>query len=402
MRLASFIALALASFVGACATAPDASGPPSMERAPADLAQQIAATVDPIIEADLAESGAPGAAFVYVSGGRIVYSRGFGVSDLDTSEPVDPAQTVWPVASITKTVTALAVLQLAERGMVDLDADINLYLHRSPVASQGYGPLTLRQLLTHTGGLDELPGRQFDGQSRPDMAAFLRDHMVRYRAPGVRTAYGTYGIMLAGVVVEDVSGQTYADYVQEHIFAPAAMASARIVEQHGDERGVATPYDLEDSVAQRRDYEWYVSVATSSMAATAEDMGRLLLLHLANGRLANRQILSPASMQLMHTQQASVHPAVPGWSLGMQMDAVNGRTIAEHGGDIGGFSSLFVLLPEEDAGFFIVSHGEGTDLRFRVKEALLNRLFPAEARACARRTGFRRIGVARICRALSH
>jgi CubicO group peptidase (beta-lactamase class C family) len=357
-----------------------AAGSARADAVPCNQAAAIAATVDPIIEAELATTGAPGAAFVFVRGGRIVYARGYGVSDLATGDRADPARTIWPIASITKTVTALAVLQLVDQGRVRLDEDINHYLRRLQVPAQGYRPLTLRHLLSHTGGLDELPGRQFDGAGRRDMAEFIRSRIVRYRAPGRLTAYSTYGIMLAAIVLEDVTGESYADYVRDHILGPAGMASARIMAVRGDDRGVAAPYRLVDGRAEALPFEYYVSTPASSMVATAEDMGRLLLIHLAAGRGGAHRLLSPRLMRAMHSQQATVHPALPGWSLGMQMDRANGRTIVEHGGDIGGFAALFVLLPEENAGFFIVSHGEGSDLRFRVRQALIDRLFPARRR----------------------
>ena len=189
--------------------------------------EQIAQTVDPIIEKSLAESGAPGAAFILVQDGRVVYVKGCGFADLARQEKVDPARTVWPIASITKTVTALAVLQLVDEGKVDLDTDVNRYLKRLKVPSQNYGPLTLRNLLSHTGGIDELPGRQTDGKSAPDMAVFLGTHIKRYRPPGQETAYSTYGIMLAALVLEDVTGEPYDRYVREQVFVPAGMTSAR-------------------------------------------------------------------------------------------------------------------------------------------------------------------------------
>jgi CubicO group peptidase (beta-lactamase class C family) len=344
----------------------------------ADLAATVATAVDPIIEHELAATDAPGAAFVFVHGSRIVYQRGYGVADVASGASVDPARTVWPIASITKVVTAMAVLQLVDDGRVDLDADVNHYLERLQVSAQGYAPLTLRQLLSHTGGLDELPGRQFDGGTPQDLATFLRDRLLRYRAPGVLTAYSTYGILLTALVLEDVSGERYDQYLRKHVFEPAGMRSARVMIRRGDERGVATPYQLEDGKAEPLPFEWYVSTPTSSIVATVEDMGRLLLLHLAAGRAGDARVLSERMTRAMHEEQATVHPGVPGWSLGMQMDRVNGRVIAEHGGDIGGFSALFVLVPEEDAGFFVVNHGEGSNLRFEVKDALIDALYPAK------------------------
>ena len=343
----------------------------------ADLAATVAATVDPLIDSELKATGTPGAAFVFVHGGRIVHARGYGVSDAASGAKVDPARTVWPIASISKAVTAMAVLQLVADGRADLDTDVNRYLKRLQVPAAGFPPLTLRHLLSHTGGLDELPGRQFDGREPQDLASFLRDRLLRYRAPGVLTAYSTYGILLAALVLEDVASQRYDTYLREQVFSPAGMTSAHVMTRLGDERGVATPYRIDDGRAEPMPFEWYVSTPASSIVATAEDMGRFLVVHLAGGRAGERQILPTGLMRAMHEQQATVHPGVPGWSLGLQMDRVNGRDIAEHGGDIGGFSALFVLIPAEDAGFFIVNHGEGSDLRFKVKDALLDRLYPA-------------------------
>jgi CubicO group peptidase (beta-lactamase class C family) len=328
---------------------------------------ELASIVDPIIQREMAETGMPGAAFVFVEDGRIAFQRGYGVPDIRSGARVDPARTVWPIASVTKVITAMAVLQLVDEDRIALDADVNDYLERIQVPAAGYAPLTLRHLLSHTGGLDELPGRQYDGVDPPSLATFLRDRLVRFRAPGEQTAYSTYGILLAALVLEDVGGEPYADAVRRRVFEPLGMTSARVMAKRGDEHGVATPYRLDDGRAEPQPFEWYVSTPASSVAATVEDMGRLLLAQLASDTPALRS---------MHRQQATVHPAVPGWSLGMQMDDANGRVIAEHGGDIGGFSSLFVVLPDENAGFFIVNHGEGSNLRFEVKEALLDRLYP--------------------------
>ena len=343
----------------------------------ADGARQIASVVDPIVEQEIA-AGVPGAAFVFVRNGAVVYERGYGVSDLAAKTKVDPERTVWPIASITKTVTALGALQLVADGRVKLDEDLNRYLKRLQVPAQGYAPLTLRHILSHTGALDEIPGRRYDGKQAPEMAAFLKDKLVRYREPGKLTAYSTYGIALAGVLIEDASGQSYADYLKQHIFVPAGMNSARVMLRQGDEKGVATPYEIEDGRAQAIQYEWYRTPPTSSMVATAADMGRLLIAHLAEGRAGTHQLLSPALTRAMHEQQATNHPDLPGWSLGFQLDNANGVAMVEHGGDIAGFSALFTLMPDQHEGFFIVNHGESGDLRYRVKQALLDALYPAK------------------------
>lgn len=373
MVIVRILAAALALLAGCAAEhrGLDGAGP--------DEARLVAAIVDPLIEAERARSGMPGAALVFVRGGRIVYQRGYGVADLARRTPVDPERTVWPIASITKVLTAIAALQLAEEGKLSLDGDVNRALTRLQVPDQGFGPLTLRQLLTHTAALDELPGRRSAAPASPNMAAFLRGRLRRYRAPGAATAYGSYGMMLAGVLVEEASGLSYAEFLRRRIFDPADMRSARVMAEPGDEAGVATPYLLEDGNGRPIPHEWYASLATSSAVASASDMGRLIAALLDEDRPAQRRLLSPATFRAMTGRQATIHPDVPGWGFGFQLDEVNGRAVAEHGGDIGGFAALLVLIPQEDAGFFIVSHGEGSDLRFRVRQALLDRLWPAPA-----------------------
>jgi CubicO group peptidase (beta-lactamase class C family) len=255
--------LTLAALAGGTGCIASAAEQPASSAASADEtgaaereARQVAAVVDPLIRADIAATGIPGAAFVFVSDGRIVYQQGYGVSDVASRTAVDPETTVWPIASITKVITAIAALQLVDQGRVDLDADLNRYLKRVRVPAQGYPPLTLRHLLTHTAALDELPGRQFDGRTAPDLGAFLDGRLLRYRAPGLLTACSTYGMALAGVLVEDVSGQRYADYVMQRVLRPAGMRHARVMATLGDEKGVATPYDVEDGKAQAIPYEW--------------------------------------------------------------------------------------------------------------------------------------------------
>lgn len=339
-------------------------------------AARIGAVVDPIVTAEMRASGMPGAAFVFVHGDCVVYAKGYGRPDAARETAVDVQRTVWPIASITKLVTATAAMQLVGAGKLHLDRDVYRGLERLQAPRDGYAPITLRHLLSHTAGLDELPGRQFDGRTRPDMAAFLRTRLVRYRPPGLRTAYSSYAIALTGVLLEDASGRSYADYVRSRIFEPAGMTGSRIMTIVGDERGVARPYRLTGGRAEAIPYEWYVTTPSSSAVATAADMARFIRLHLRDGRIDGRRLLPAGLAREMRRQQATIHPALPGWGLGLQLDRVNGVDIAEHGGDIGGFSSLLTLMPTKDAGFFIVNHGEGTDLRYKVKAALLDALYP--------------------------
>jgi hypothetical protein len=110
--------------------------------------------------------------------------------------------------------------------------------------------------------------------------------------------------------------------------------------------------------------------------STVGDMGRFMIAHLQNGRYESARILGDAAATDMHRRHATMHPLLPSWTLGFQEDDANGRRIIEHGGDIGGFSALMTLLPDERVGIFVVHHLESTNLRFDVKRAILDRYFP--------------------------
>lgn len=340
-------------------------------------AKEVAAIVDPIIREAIERGGVPGAAFVFVEDGRVVYERSYGFADRELGRAAN-GETLWPLASVSKVFIAAAALREVDRGALALDAPINDALRRVEAPSSYGVPVTLAHLLSHRSGFDEIPGRQFDPKagSAPELAQFLSTRLKPYRAPGEVAAYSTYGIALAAVAVADSSGIKYPEYLKSHLFAPCGMNSTRFMMKPGDEVGVATPYEVDDGVARPIPYEWYVTAPTSSLVATTGDVARFMIMNLNGGLCGNTRILSEPLARAMRTQQTAIHPRVPGWGYGFQIDGENSRWLAEHGGDIGGFSALLTLIPGERAGFFIVSHGEGTDLRFRVKQALIDGLYP--------------------------
>ncbi|HWM27406.1 MAG TPA: serine hydrolase domain-containing protein [Woeseiaceae bacterium] len=329
--------------------------------------------IDAKIESELRRSGTPGAALVVVRDSRIVHARGYGLADVEAAQAAD-ANTVWPIASITKVLTAIAAMQLVEAGKLSLDEEVATYVKRLRVPDEYDSPIIVADLLRHTSGLDELPGRRVDSAAdiRP-LRDFLSDHLVQYRSPGIFTSYSSYGMALAGLLVEEITGSSYADYVQSRIFRPLGMNDSRIMMRAGDDSGLAAPYEIDDGKSRRMDYEWYSTPPVASAVSSAIDMGHLLI------GLTEATILSRATLRAMMTTQATLHPDVPGWGYGFQLDSVNGRGVAEHGGDIGGFASLLVIVPEESLGFFIIHHGEGSSLRFAVRELLLDQLLPGQA-----------------------
>jgi CubicO group peptidase (beta-lactamase class C family) len=338
---------------------------------------ELSAFLAPVFAEGMEREHIPGAVFVFMADGRVVLAKGYGLADVASRRPVDPATTLFPIASISKLFTATAVMQLADRGQLDLHKDVNEYLKSARVPPTYPEPITAANLLAHTAGLDELPGRRV--RSRADvvpLGRFLSNRLVRVHSPGEVTSYSSYGIALAGLLVEDVTRTPFEDYLARHIWQPLGMARTFITVPDSLARSLATAYEVDNGTATAVPHELYQTPPTSSIVSTAPDMARFMIAHLQGGRYERGRILSDSAVELMHRQHSTMHPRIPGWAYGFQLDDANGRRILEHGGDIGGFSSLLVLLPDEGAGFFVAHHVEGANLRFDLKKRILDQFFP--------------------------
>jgi CubicO group peptidase (beta-lactamase class C family) len=311
-------------------------------------AKELETLVDRTLTAEMTKQQVPGAAFILVQNGRVVLSKGYG--------PITP-DTIVPIASITKVFTALAVVELG----IDLDRDVNQYLKSVKVPP---GPtVTAKHLITHTAGFDELPGRMTTDRVLP-LGEFLKTRLVRVRPPGAMTAYSSYGMTLAGLLVEDVSGLPYERFLVHKIWAPLKMNRTQITisEELLGQRAAAM--ELDEGKVVEVPWERYHSTPASSISSTANDMGRFMMAMLHDDRLSRGEV--------------TMHPRLPGFGYAIQFADTNGQRILEHGGNIGGFHALMVLLPEHDTAFFIVGHREGADLRSPLRKAILDRWFPRE------------------------
>jgi CubicO group peptidase (beta-lactamase class C family) len=355
----------------ACAQQPATTrGPaPNQRENQAVDSRELEALLDSIIPRGMAADHIPGTVVTFVQNGRVVFAKGYGFSDVAAKRAVLPDSTVFRIGSITKVFTATAVVQLADRGRLRLDRDVNAYLKRLQVANTYAEPVTATHLLSHTPGFDELPGvRQArTAEALLPLHEFLKEKLVRVRPPGRVTAYSSFGMALAGLLVEDVSGLSYEEYLRQHVWQPLGMHRTYITPG-----GAPLGYEYTNNAVTRAPYEWYHTAPASSINSTAADMARFMIAHLEGGG----GILSDSATRQMHRRHATMHPKIPGWALGFQENDLNGERIIEHGGDIAGFSSLLVLLPDRRTGFFIAHHREGSNLRFTVQQAVLDRFYP--------------------------
>jgi CubicO group peptidase (beta-lactamase class C family) len=337
------------------------------------------AKVDETIESEMKREGVPGVAFVYVKDGRIAYMKGYGLANVDENVPVDPAKTIWRIGSISKTFTATAVMQLVERGRVQLEGDVASYLSKVKVPPSFPLPITVGDLLTHTGGLDEIrPGTQAPSEAEVlGLSEFLKTRLQRVRPPGTTISYSTYGTTLAGELVEEVTQKPFEEYLRENVWSPLGMTRTSIRVPPELAEDLAVGYEREKDALVPQAWEWYHTTPASSINSTALDMAHYMIALLEEGRYGSQAILAPGSVRAMQRQQRTMHPLIPGVTYGLWEDFVGSLRFTEHGGNVAGFSAQMVLVPSERAGFFVVGQLEGSNLRDTVKWTVLENLFPA-------------------------
>src|SRR5215475_11617911 len=249
-------------------------------------------------------------------------------------------------------------MQLAERGKLNLDADVNAYLERFQLAHNFSAPVTVANLLTHTSGIDDsfiLGSVDRPADLVPLAEFFTKNVPRRARRPGEQIVYSNWGMALAGCLVETASGVSFYDYVERNVFQPLGM-------MHSSFRRPFPP-NLASFVAtaglggQPPDKTAIQLYPAESLVSTVTDMGHFIIAHLNGGRFDGARILSQASLTEMHRQHFTQHPRMPGVAYGFFESYMNDRRGLFHTGG-GGHESLLYLLPEENLGFYIVYSGE--------------------------------------------
>ncbi len=379
MKLHSALLLLTASNV-ACAQAPRSSLPAPKSASNIIDSAELARFVDTLFTSQMAKENIPGAVFLLVEDGKVLYQRGYGLANVARLERVDPEKTIWRIGSISKVFTATAIVQLADRGRYHLTDDVNRYLTRLKVPPTFPEPVTFQHLLTHTAGFDEIrPGTRAEtAAGLLPLGDFLQNKLVRLRTPGRTISYSTYGITLGGYLVEQVSGVDFETYLARNVWGPLGMTRTNINVPDSLRTDLAQGYEYDNGVNKLAEWEWYHTTPASSINATAADMGRFIIAHLQNGRYRNARLMSEEAAIDMHRQHMTSHPKLPGFAYGFYEGLTNGERLLEHGGNVEGFSAQLTLIPARGIGFFIASQHEPARLRDVVQAALLDHYFPAQ------------------------
>lgn len=365
------------------ASVPAAAPVPAVPGASHPLTQaDLEAFFDGIFPLQLERGDIAGASVLVMQNGNILLEKGYGYADVKWRAPVHPETTMFRLASISKLFTWISIMQLQEQGKVDLDTDVNRYLDFRIRPAFGK-PVTLRNLMTHTGGFEEVSDDIL--LTDPKKMPSLRDDLIanqpeRLFPPGQVPAYSNYGVGVASYVVQRVTGEPFAQYVQEHIFKPLGMTHSSF------QQPVPAPLASTVSEGYRHDttkppvgFELFSPVGAGGVSSTAADMGRFGQALLNGGELDGQRILKPETLAQMWTPQYQANPALPPICMGFYQDWRNGLRWIGHEGDLIAFHSLFFVEPQQKLVIFVSynSAGGGSKPRPEIINFFSDRYFPS-------------------------
>ena len=369
-----------------------AAKPADAQGAKALTADDVNAWLDGYMPYALATGDLAGAVVAVVKDGQILTERGFGYADVATKKPVDPKLTLFRPGSVSKLITWTAVMQQVEQGKIDLDADVNKYLPADfQIAPRDGKPVTMRNIMQHAAGFEEqVKNIITEDPTQPGYIDLLKRWTpTRVFDAGTTPAYSNYATSVAGYVVERVSGESFYDYVEKHIFAPLDMKHSSMRQPLPKELEplMASGYILASGEAKK--FEIVGPAPAGSLSSPGEDMAHFMIAHLQNGEYNGNRILKEETAKLMHDSPLTLLPPLDRMELGFFETNINGREVIAHLGDSQNFHTSLHLFLKENTGFYVSFNAAGKEgaahhLRLALFADFADRYFPGPPLTTAR------------------
>src|SRR5437773_4007135 len=360
------------------ATQPQPETSPGPELTKADFETFL----DALIPSQLQNRNIAGAVASVVKDGKVLFQKGYGYADVEAERPVLRDQTLFRPGSISKLFTATAVMQLVEQGKLDLDRDVNDYLD-FPIPKTHPEPVTLRQLLTHTGGFEETLKNLFvahESDIKPLHTYLVNEMPARIFPPGKIPSYSNYGFTLAGYIVERVSGEKFERYIENHILKPLGMNNSTFEQPLPPQLGPQMSKGYLSASKKPRDFEWVQAAPAGALTTTAAAMTQFMLAFLQDGAVDGVSILKPETVRQMESRQFEFDPMLTGLGITFMEYLIDPVRITAHGGDTVYFHSDMILVPDAHLGYFLSYNSLGKDVgggRGEVLRTFVNRYFPS-------------------------
>jgi CubicO group peptidase (beta-lactamase class C family) len=326
--------------------------------------------IERFVREEMAAQRIPGLALGIVKGDRIAYMRGFGKAD-DSGRAVTP-QTPFIIGSVSKSFTALAIMQLVEAGKVSLDAPVQRYLPWFRVADEdASAEITVRNLLNHTSGLSTKTGRTFQGNGdtsdRALEKAVRRLSTAELTAPvGTKHQYSTINYSVLGLIVQTVAGRSYESYVQTMILDPLQMRDSFTSAATAEEQGLASGYHYWFGRPRAADLPYNRGLIPAGfLISSAEDMTHYLVAQLNRGRYRSASVLSPAGVDELHRPAVETPKTDTSYAMGWFVGPINEIPAIHHQGETFTFHANAVLVPESRTGVIVLMNAQNSlDLFF--------------------------------------
>jgi CubicO group peptidase (beta-lactamase class C family) len=346
----------------------------------------VEAWLDGFVPYAMGTADIAGGVIVVVKGGEVIAQKGYGYADVATKRPVDPERTLFRAGSVAKLVTHTAAMQLVEQGKLDLDGDITQYLDL-PVPQAFGKPVTLHNLMTHTGGFEELVRGLMasDPQRFMPLETYIKaTKPARIFPPGEVPSYCNYCVALEGYIVQRVSGEDFDDYLDKHVFAPLGMTSSTFRQPLPAQfkEHMSSGYSVASQSQPPAYFELVGPAPAGSLSTTGADMARFMIAHLHAFAGTESNLLRPETAQRMQTTMFQPVPPSVGMAVGFFERDRNGHRIREHGGDTQFFHSKLAMFMDDDAGIFMSFNSTGKEgaagtIREAIVAQFADRYYPA-------------------------
>lgn len=351
---------------------------------PAIEARNALSGLGEVLNAALADWQTPGLAIGVVMDGQVVMAEGFGVRDLESSIPVD-AGTLFPIGSCTKAFTTFLLGTLVDEGKLDWDAPLRTYLPEFSLADEYASEhVDIRDMVSHRTGLPRHDLLWYNNESITREELMLR---LRYLEANVELReqwqYNNLMYCTAGYLAERMIGQTWEESVRDRILDPLGMTRTNFsVRDTQTDPNYASPFLLEDDKLRKVDFRGLSVIGPAgSINSCVDDMNKWMLLHLEDGSIDGRSLLTPGTLQTLHTPLMPIgglpketYDGPLSYAMGWMVDTWHGHLSVFHGGNIDGFSALVMLFPSDGLGVVALSNRNGDALPLLAAEEIADRI----------------------------
>jgi CubicO group peptidase (beta-lactamase class C family) len=333
------------------------------DAAKTDPVARLSTELEPKIKEEVQQGRLPGFAIGVVKNGKLIYAKGFGVAKLGGTTAIT-SKSLFHMASVTKTFVATAVMQLSEKGKIDLDAPVIRYLPYFKLNDERYRTITIRQMLSHTSGIPDTVNYNWD---KPEYDTGALERFVRsiadqklVFAPGEKFAYSNTAYEMLGDVIAKVSGESFEDYVQHNILTPLGMKDSTLLVREANPQLLTSPHIMEnDKIVVSKIFPYNRAHSPSStLYSSIEDMSRWAIANLNRGELDGKSILKRETVDSMWRPVVDAFSMKEGISW-FTSEKQGHRFVMHSGGDTG-FESLLMLAPDDQVAVVAMSNFAST------------------------------------------